>query len=92
MMQQKGLDSPFFFCSETCGVSATIDKPGESGRLATLSNVHIPDATMKPCVSTGSDFKVSGATSMEWPAKVCLTWHLEWTVMPFSPSDLVVSA
>lgn len=55
--------------SETCGVSATNDKPGESGRLATLSNVHIPDATMKPCVSTGSDFKVSGATSMEWPAK-----------------------
>ncbi|XP_066312231.1 G-box-binding factor 3-like isoform X2 [Miscanthus floridulus] len=55
--------------SETCGVSATNDKPGESGRLPTLSNVHIPDATMKPCVSTGSDFKVSGATSTEWPAK-----------------------
>ncbi|CAD6237616.1 unnamed protein product [Miscanthus lutarioriparius] len=55
--------------SETCGVSATNDKPGESGRLPTLSSVHIPDATMKPCVSTGSYFKVSGATSTEWPAK-----------------------
>ena len=64
---------PPLFCSETCGVSATNDKPGESGRLPTLSSVHIPDATMKPCVSTGSDFKVSGATSTEWPAKVCLT-------------------
>ncbi|ONM39634.1 bZIP transcription factor1 [Zea mays] len=46
--------------SETCG---------ESGRLPALSSVRIPDTMMKPCVSTGSDFKVSGATSTEWPAK-----------------------
>lgn len=34
-----------------------------------MSSVRIPDTMMKPCVSTGSDFKVSGATSTEWPAK-----------------------
>ncbi|CAO2178925.1 unnamed protein product [Urochloa humidicola] len=55
--------------SETCGASAPIDKPGEPVRLATLSNVRITDTAIKPCVSTGSDFRVSGAPSMEWQAK-----------------------
>jgi hypothetical protein len=76
MIWQKVLDSPLFFGSETCG---------ESGRLPALSSVRIPDTMMKPCVSTGSDFKVSGATSTEWPAKVCLMWHLDWAIMLFSP-------
>ncbi|WVZ69410.1 hypothetical protein U9M48_018199 [Paspalum notatum var. saurae] len=55
--------------SETCGALAPDDKPGEPGRLSTLSNVRIPDTTIKPCLSTGSDFRVSGALSTEWPAK-----------------------
>ncbi|CAO2170863.1 unnamed protein product [Urochloa humidicola] len=55
--------------SETCGASAPIDKPGEPVRLATLSNVRITDTALKPCVSTGSDFRVSGAPSTEWQAK-----------------------
>jgi hypothetical protein len=83
---KRALISTPFFCSETCGVSATNDKPGESGRLATLPNVHIPDATMKPSVSTGSDFKVSGATSTEWPAKVCFDVALGVDSYAFLPS------
>ncbi|CAL4962272.1 unnamed protein product [Urochloa decumbens] len=55
--------------SETCGASAPNDKPGEPVRLATLSNVRITDTAIKPCVSTGSDFRVSGAPSTEWQAK-----------------------
>ncbi|KAL6845355.1 hypothetical protein ACP4OV_024850 [Aristida adscensionis] len=55
--------------SETCGASAPNDIPGEPGRLATLANVRIQDAAIKPCASTGSDFRVSGTPSTEWPTK-----------------------
>ncbi|KAG2590579.1 hypothetical protein PVAP13_5NG411100 [Panicum virgatum] len=54
---------------ETCRASVPNEKPGEPGRLATLSNVRITDAAIKPCVSTGSDFRVSVAPSTEWQAK-----------------------
>jgi plant G-box-binding factor len=53
------------------------DRPREPGRLATLANVRIPDATIKPCASTGSDFRVSGTQSTDWPAKVCFKWQLK---------------
>ncbi|TVU35704.1 hypothetical protein EJB05_17605 [Eragrostis curvula] len=54
---------------ETCGASVPNARTKETGKLATLANVRIPDAAIKPCVSTGSDFRVSSTPSTEWPAK-----------------------
>ncbi|KAF8695903.1 hypothetical protein HU200_036779 [Digitaria exilis] len=67
--KKRSLDDRATSGAETCGASAPNNKSGEAGRLATLSNVRIPDTAIKPCVSTGSDFKVSGAPSNEWQAK-----------------------
>jgi len=56
--------------------------------------MRITDTAIKPCVSTGSDFRVSVAPSTEWQAKVRLMWQLEWTILLFcfSPSDMVGDA
>ncbi|KAJ1284603.1 hypothetical protein BS78_03G217700 [Paspalum vaginatum] len=67
--KKRSLDDRKTSGAETCGALAPDDKPGEPGRLSTLSNVRIPDTTVKSCLSTGSDFRVSGAPSTEWPAK-----------------------
>ncbi|RLN24562.1 G-box-binding factor 3-like [Panicum miliaceum] len=67
--KKRSLDDRTTSGAETCRASAPNEKPGEPGRLATLPNVRITDTAMKPCVSTGSDFRVSVAPSTEWPAK-----------------------
>lgn len=67
--KKRSLDDRTLSGAETCGASAPHDKPGEPVRLSTLSNVRITDTTAKPCLSTGSDFRVTGAPSTEWPAK-----------------------
>ncbi|TKW15774.1 hypothetical protein SEVIR_5G260200v4 [Setaria viridis] len=67
--KKRSLDDRTTSGAETCGASAPNDKTGQPGRLATLSNVRITDTAIKPCVSTGSDFRFSGAQSTEWQAK-----------------------
>jgi len=67
--KKRSLDNRTTSGVETCRASAPNEKPGEPGRLATLSNMRITDTAIKPCVSTGSDFRVSVAPSTEWQAK-----------------------
>ncbi|KAL6614806.1 hypothetical protein ACP70R_037076 [Stipagrostis hirtigluma subsp. patula] len=67
--KKRSLDDRATSGVETCGASAPNDITGEPGRLATLANVRIPETAIKPCASTGSDFRVSSTPSTEWPAK-----------------------
>ncbi|RLM92180.1 G-box-binding factor 3-like [Panicum miliaceum] len=67
--KKRSLDDRTTSGAETCRASAPTEKPGEPGRLATLSNVRVTDTAIKPCVSTGSDFRVSVAPSTEWQTK-----------------------
>ncbi|GJN18179.1 hypothetical protein PR202_gb05313 [Eleusine coracana subsp. coracana] len=67
--KKRSLDDMTTSGVEPCGASVPNDKTREPGRLATVTNVRIADTVIKPCASTGSDFRVSGTQSTEWPAK-----------------------